>query len=65
MSPDEIKQLGTLYYRGDNDTVRAYKGSGMGIPIAYGVIKLLGGTIDLASEPGKGTTFKIRLKGMS
>lgn len=65
MTPDEIKQLGTLYYRGDNDTVRAYKGSGMGVPIAFGVIKLLGGTIDVESEPGKGTKLKIRIKGMS
>ncbi len=65
MTPEEMAQLGTLYFRGENDAVRAYKGSGTGIPIAYGLVKLLGGSIDVESEPEKGTKFRIRLKGMS
>jgi signal transduction histidine kinase len=65
MTPEEIAQLGTLYFRGENDAVRAYKGSGMGIPIAYGLIQILGGSINVESEPGKGTKFTIELKGMS
>jgi signal transduction histidine kinase len=65
MTTEEMAQLGTLYFRGDNDVVRAYKGSGMGVPIAYGIIKLLGGTIEVQSEAEKGTTFIIRLKGMT
>jgi signal transduction histidine kinase len=65
MTPEEIAQLGTLYFRGENDAVRVYKGSGMGIPIAYGLVKMLGGSIDVESEVGKGTKFTIKLKGMS
>ncbi len=65
MSAEELAKLGTLYYRSDNDIVRSYKGSGLGVPIAYGLIKALEGTISVTSTQGQGTTFTIRLPGMS
>ncbi|MFN8452495.1 MAG: HAMP domain-containing sensor histidine kinase [Anaerolineae bacterium] len=65
MTPDDLNQLGTIYFRSDNETVRGFKGSGLGIPVAYGIIHLLGGMITVTSEPGKGTTFTITLTGMS
>lgn len=65
MTPEEIAQLGTVYFRADNEVVRTYKGSGLGIPIAYGIIKLLGGTIAVDSQPKAGTTFTITLAGMN
>lgn len=64
MKPEEIAQLGTIYFRADHDVVRSYKGSGLGIPIAYGIIKLLGGAISVESTPDAGTTFTIMLAGM-
>lgn len=65
MTPDEIEQLGTLYFRADHDEVRAHKGSGLGLPIAYGLVRLLGGTIHVESEKGHGTEFTLRFQGMS
>lgn len=65
MSAAELAQLGTLYFRSDNDTVREFKGSGLGIPVAYGIIRLLGGEVTAISEPGAGSTFTITLPGMS
>lgn len=65
MSAEEIAQLGTLYYRADNDTVRNYKGSGLGIPIAYGILDVLGGQYSVSSTPGEGTQFTLTFKGMS
>lgn len=65
MTPEEMAQLGTLYFRSDNEVIRNYKGSGLGIPIVFGIIDLLGGTITVESQPGKGTRFSITLRGMS
>jgi len=36
------------------------KGTGLGLSMTYGVVKAHGGTIDIASEPGQGTTVKLR-----
>jgi signal transduction histidine kinase/CheY-like chemotaxis protein len=43
-------------------TKKAEKGSGLGLSMAYGIIKKHGGIIDVSSEKGKGSTFDIYLK---
>lgn len=65
MKPEELEQLGTPFFRADYDLVLSYKGSGLGVPIAYGIIDLLGGKVSVVSEPDNGTTFTVMLAGMS
>lgn len=65
MTAEDLNQLGAVYFRSDNETVRTFKGSGLGIPVAYGIVHLLGGMITVESEPDKGTTFTITMTGMS
>ena len=37
------------------------QGSGIGLAMSFRIVQLHDGTIDFTSEPGKGTTFLIRL----
>jgi signal transduction histidine kinase len=65
ISDDDLAQLGTIYFRSDDDHVREFKGSGLGIPIAYGLLDILGATYNVESEPDNGTTFTVRIEGMT
>jgi two-component system NtrC family sensor kinase len=55
MSAEEIANLFEPFY-----TTKAY-GTGLGLAISYGIVERHGGTIDVSSQPGRGTTFVVRL----
>ena len=42
-------------------STKGERGTGLGLSMVYGIIQRHQGTVDLESEPGKGTTFRIRL----
>ncbi len=65
ITPEDMEKLGSVYFRSENELVRSYKGSGLGVPIAMGIVKAMDGEIKFQSEPSQGTTATIRLKGMS
>jgi signal transduction histidine kinase len=65
MTPDEQTHIGELFWRADNDQVRSFKGHGLGLPIAIGFIKMMGGEFFYETAEGKGSTFGFTMPGMS
>jgi len=65
MTQEELDQLGNIYFRSDRDEVREFKGSGLGIPIAFGMIDMIGGSYNVTSTENEGTKVTIRVPGMT
>jgi signal transduction histidine kinase len=42
-------------------TTKGEQGTGLGLAMVFSIAQHHSGTIDIASEPGKGTTFTLRL----
>jgi signal transduction histidine kinase/HAMP domain-containing protein len=60
MSQRDIEHAFDRFYRADGDTRKA-PGTGLGLSIVKSLVDLHDGEISLTSEPGKGTTFTVRL----
>lgn len=61
MSPEFQAKIWDTFAREENEQVRYITGSGLGTSIAKKIVDLMGGTIELESEQGKGSTFHVTL----
>ena len=59
LSPEDRRQIFNRFHRSTETRAKDAKGVGLGLSIAQSIAEAHGGRIEVASTPGKGSTFKV------
>jgi len=57
----EQKKIFEKFYRAENSLVHETKGSGLGLALVQHIMEAHGGSVEVESAPGKGSTFTLVL----
>jgi two-component system phosphate regulon sensor histidine kinase PhoR len=61
IAPEDIDKIFTKFYRAKDPKTRHIVGTGLGLAIVQAMVEAHHGNIEVESQPGVGTTFKILL----
>jgi signal transduction histidine kinase len=59
ISAHDLPRIWERLYRGDQS--RAARGLGLGLSLVRAIVAAHGGTVDVTTEPGRGSSFTVRL----
>jgi GAF domain-containing protein len=63
MTAEQQGKLFEEFVQADSSTAQRYGGTGLGLAITRKLARMMGGDVTVASEPGKGSIFTVRLPG--
>ena len=58
ISQENLLRLSQPFFQVESSATRSYQGTGLGLAIAKKMVELLGGELEVSSEPGQGATFR-------
>ena len=61
MTRDQVAKLFQPFMQADSSIARRYGGTGLGLTITHRYCQLMGGRLEVSSDPGQGSTFTMRL----
>jgi signal transduction histidine kinase/CheY-like chemotaxis protein/ligand-binding sensor domain-containing protein/protocatechuate 3,4-dioxygenase beta subunit len=61
MTPEQQSRLFQAFTQADSSTARKYGGTGLGLVITKQFCEMMGGTVEVRSQPGRGSTFTVSL----
>jgi signal transduction histidine kinase len=59
--PENIERIFDRFWQADQGTSHNVSGAGLGLTVSRRLVQLIGGTLCVQSEPGKGSTFSFRI----
>jgi PAS domain S-box-containing protein len=61
IEPQKLERVFEPFAQGDAASTRRFGGTGLGLPISRGLVDLMGGHIEVDTEAGRGSEFRVRL----
>ena len=62
MTPDYLTTIFDAFTRAENSTTNKVQGTGLGMAITKSIVELMGGSIDVSSQMGKGSLFQVEVE---